>query len=234
MALAYALLSLKLDGSELFSDKLHISDSCERHLLLNVMAEPTTTNDVAEYVGNLVTKDHSAIDHRLEGEPLAKGKRHAPIGADLVQTHLSVKTQEIICHVGILCLEAGAASWENPIVLTIIVCPGTIAEIVPVIKYQCRTFLSRHQYVTIFYKIPAYSHLQVEVLDIEIERQQLCLMLMVEDAVVVVTVDIYVHIVPAEGIGESRTGETERMEGDVALYHHAFAQSKRYVGVNGR
>ena len=200
MVTAYALLPLQLNTNELLAYVLHVADSCERHLLLDVVPKPIASDDVAEDVGNHVAEEHTAIDHGLEGEALTKGERHAPVGTDLVQTRLALKTQEIVCQVGILCFEADTAGGENPIVLAIIVCSGTIAEIVLVIECQFRAFLFRHQYVAVSYIIPAESNLEVEVPDIKIERQQFCLMLMVQDAVVVIPIDIDIYVIPAEGI----------------------------------
>ena len=171
MVLAYALLSLKLNSNELFSHILHVADTCKGHLLLNVMAKPIAADDVAEDVVNHVAEEQSAIDHRLEGEPFAKSERHAPIGTDLVQTRFAFKTQEIVCHIGILSLEACTASGENPIVLAVVVCSGAIAEIVLVVKCQRCSFPVRHQYVAVSYIIPSQSHLQVEVPDVKVEGQ---------------------------------------------------------------
>ena len=102
MVSTYALLCLQLNSNELFTHVLHVADSCERHLLLDVMTEPAASDDIAEYVWNYIAKEQSAIDHWLKGEPLAEGKGHAPIGIDIAQARLPVKTQEIICYVGIL------------------------------------------------------------------------------------------------------------------------------------
>ncbi len=68
------LLRLKLCCHELVVHVLHVADTGEGHLLLDVMTEPVTTNGIAEDIRNDGAEEQTSVEHRLEREIFAKGE----------------------------------------------------------------------------------------------------------------------------------------------------------------
>ena len=81
--------------------------------------------------------------------------------------------------------------------------------------------------------VPTHAHLQVEVAQVEVDRQELSLQLVIADVVVEVALGVYIHVVAAEGVAQGGTGETAWMDGNFAACHQALAQTERDVGVDG-
>ena len=197
------------------------------------MAEPVATDGVAAEGRHGVAEEHTSVEHGLQGEAFAEGERHAPVGSDVAQAGLAVELCEVVGHVGIFSLEAGTACGEDPVVLAVVACLSAIAEVVVVAEDHRIVHSVGHQLVLIAHVVPAQSHLQVEVAEVVVEGNEVHLMVMIEDAVVAVAIDIDVYVVAAEGIVHGRTAKAARMYGPGSVYHHAFAQSHRQVGVHG-
>ncbi len=80
--------------------------------------------------------------------------------------------------------------------------------------------------------VPTQTHLEVEVAQREVDRQQLTLELVIEDVVVTLTFDIYVHVVATEVISERWTGETARMDSELTACHQTLTQTQDEVGIH--
>ena len=59
-------LSLQLCSQELIPCHLDVSNTCEGHLLLKVVAEPLATNHIADDERRVLSEEHASIEHGLE------------------------------------------------------------------------------------------------------------------------------------------------------------------------
>ena len=189
-----AQLTLQLNGHELVSNAFDVAYAGKRHLLLQIMPEPITANGVGVDKWNGIAEEQTAIGHRLKREATTEGKRSAPTCIDIAHAATSFEFHEVVGQVGKFCLEAYTSRWEVPIVFAIIGELGTITDIMFIIELNVSRVV-RLQFVLEMQVVPTQASLEVEVPEVMVEGEQLCLKLVVEDAVVVVATHIDVHIV---------------------------------------
>ena len=68
--------------------------------------------------------------------------------------------------------------------------------------------------------------------EVEVDRDRLCLELVVENIVEEVALIVDVHVVAVEGIYELWTGEKPCVHGEIASCHHALAQTECDVDIH--
>ena len=227
-----ALLGLYLGSQEMVADVFHVADAGERHLLLYIVGKPFTTDGVSEDGRNNGAEEQSAVEHGLDGEAAAESERHAPVGIHLAQASFLasifrrtvVELCEVVGDVGIFGLETCTASGEVPIILAIVVQACAVTEEVFVFERHLHRVV-RAELAAIVHEVPAQTHLNVDVAQVVVDRQELCLELIVKDAIVTVAVSVDVNIVAAECIAKRGTREATGMDGDFAASHHELAQS---------
>ena len=139
---------------------------------------------------------------------------------------------EVVGHKGIFGIEARTPSGEIPVVLTVIVHTGPIADKVLIIERYLSGRL-RAESVAVVQVVPTQTELQVEATQVEVDRYELCLRLVVADVIVALTFDIHVYIVAIEGVTQLRTGEEARMSSNLTACKHTFTQSQGDIGVDG-
>ena len=81
----------------------------------------------------------------------------------------------------------------------------------------------RTELVAIVHIVPAEPVLDIEMTQIVVDGDNLSLELVVSDVIVALAFKIDIHVVAAEGIGKGWTGNTARMNGQLAAGHHSFA-----------
>ena len=195
------------------------------------MAKPVTTDGIAKDGRNGRTKQHTTIEHWLEGEAATERQRQAPVGTHLAHTCLVIKLGEVVGKICIFCIEASSMSGEVPTVLAIVIETSAIAVKMFVFKrhLHCRF---RTKFVAIVHIIPSQAHLQVEVTQGEIKGQELCLELIITDVIVKVTIRVHIHIVATEGVAERRTRKATGMDCNLASSHHSLTQSQGDIGID--
>ena len=100
-----SLLCLYLQGEEVPVGIFEVAHTSKGHLLFQIVPEPLTTNRVAIHERNLRSEEQSAIEHGLQGEPLAEGDGGAPVGVDVADARLLLHLGKIVSQVGIFHLE---------------------------------------------------------------------------------------------------------------------------------
>ena len=217
-----ALLCLQLGGHELMAYIFHITDAGKWHLLLHIVAEPIATDGIAEVRWNNCAEEQTAIEHRLNGEAATHGKRHSPVGFDFTHARLIIKLGQVVGQIGIFGTEASATGREIPVVLTIVVHACMVAVEMLILEDRLNGCL-RTELVAIVHIVPAEPVLDIEMTQIVVDGYDLCLELVVSDVIVALAFKIDIHVVAAEGIGEGRTGDTVRMNGQLAAGHQSLA-----------
>ena len=120
------------------------------------MSEPVAADGVAEDGWHHVAEEQSAIDHRLEGEAVAHGERHAPVGTHIAHTCLTVELGEVIRQVGILRIEPCTTGGEVPAVLGVEFQTGTVAEEMLIFELHLGRCL-RAELIAVVHIIPTHT-----------------------------------------------------------------------------
>jgi hypothetical protein len=68
--LAQALLGLQLHRHEVRIHMFEIVDAGKGHLPSQLVTKPLTADHIAQDSGSFATKEHTSIEHRLDGEAL--------------------------------------------------------------------------------------------------------------------------------------------------------------------
>ena len=89
------------------------------------------------------------------------------------------------------------------------------------------------KYVAVVHVVPTQTVLDVEVTQVVVDRDDLGLELVVADVVVAFAFEIDVYVVTAEGVGNHRTDDTARMDGQLALGHQTLAQTQGDISTDG-
>ena len=148
------------------------------------MAEPLATDGVAKDGGNYCAEEQTTVEHGLEGKSAAERERHAPVGSDITHTRsltllLSILVNDIefskvVGEISVFGAKAGTTCGEVPVVLTVKGQTGSITDEMFVFERNLHSRF-RSEFVAVVHIVPAQSHLQVEVTQVEIDRQKFCL-----------------------------------------------------------
>ena len=87
--------------------------------------------------------------------------------------------------------------------------------------------------VAVVHEVPAQPHLQVEVIQIEVDGNEVTLELIVEDRIGQVAFHIDVNVVAVKFKADGRTCETTRMDHQFGACLQALAQSQREIRTDG-
>ena len=187
--LSDVFLCLKLCADEMMAHVLHVAYASKRHLLVHVVAKPFTSHRIAEDRWNDGAEKQTSIDHGLKREVLAKGERPAPVAAYLAHSgslicygavgRPLVQLREVVGYIRILSPEARTSCGERPVVLAIVVQSCPVAEEMFVLKRHLWRALCP-KLVAVVHEVPAQPHLQVEVIQIEVDGNEVTLELIVE------------------------------------------------------
>ena len=111
---------------------------------------------------------------------------------------------------------------EIPVIFAVILQSGAVADKMLVLERHLRRILGA-ELVAIVHIVPTQTKLQIEVTQVEIDRCQLALELIIEDIVFAIALHIHIHVVAAESVAEHRACEETGVNGQFCTRHQAFA-----------
>lgn len=121
VVVGYALLPFQLEGEQRIVDKLYVSDTGERQLLLDILAGEHAADGVAHYQRDVAAQQTTAVEHRLDNQAGVQRERHAPHEVNNANAGLAVPAYEVVGMIAETDLELCAARGEKPTVFRVVI-----------------------------------------------------------------------------------------------------------------
>ena len=182
------LLCLELGCDKLVAYILDVTDAGEGHLLFDVVTEPVTANGIAKNWWDGRSEEQTAVEHRLERETTPEGERHSPVGTYLAHSCLlsddgsfivsHIELREVIGHIRVFGIETSTVCREVPVVFTVVFQLSAVADEMFILERHLYGIL-RPQLVAVVHVIPPHTELEVKMPQIEVDREQITLELVV-------------------------------------------------------